>query len=40
MELLADDEARFERALDALADGIEIVPDRPPRPGALVIERL
>ena len=39
LELLADDEARFERALEALAGGIEIVPDRPLAAGSLVIER-
>jgi thymidine phosphorylase len=39
LELLADDDARFERALAALAGGIEIVPDRPPAADSLVIER-
>jgi thymidine phosphorylase len=40
LELLADDEARFERALEALAGGIEIAQEPPPAVGSLVIERL
>jgi thymidine phosphorylase len=39
LELLADDEARFGRALEVLADAIEIGPEPPPA-GSLVIERL
>src|SRR5713101_2458854 len=40
LELLADDETRFERALEVLADAIEIGPEPPPAAGSLVIERL
>jgi thymidine phosphorylase len=40
LELLADDEARFERALEVLAGAIEIGPEPPPAVGSLVIERL
>jgi thymidine phosphorylase len=40
LELLADDETRFERALEVLADAIEIGPEPPPAVGSLVIERL
>jgi len=40
LELLADDEARFERALEMLAGAIEIGPEPPPAVGSLVIERL
>ena len=32
LELLADDEARFERALEVLAGAIEIGPEPPPGP--------
>jgi thymidine phosphorylase len=39
LELLADDEARFGRALEVLAGAIEIGPEPPPA-GSLVIERL
>jgi thymidine phosphorylase len=38
LELLADDEARFGRALEALAGGIEVSPGPPPAAGSLVIE--
>jgi thymidine phosphorylase len=38
LELLADDEARFGPALEALAGGIEISPGPPPAAGSLVIE--
>jgi len=40
LELLADDEARFERALEVLADAIDIAPEPPPAVGSLVIDRL
>jgi thymidine phosphorylase len=40
LELRADDETRFERALEVLADAIEIGPEPPPAAGSLVIERL
>jgi thymidine phosphorylase len=40
LELLADDETRFERALEVLAGAIEIGPEPPPAAGSLVIERL
>jgi thymidine phosphorylase len=39
LELRADDESRFVRAVDALAGAIEIGPD-PPAAGPLVIERI
>jgi hypothetical protein len=39
LELLADDEARFDRALEALAGGIEIVPEPLRVAGSLVIDR-
>jgi thymidine phosphorylase len=39
LELRADDESRFVRAVDALADAIEIGPD-PPAAEPLVIERI